>query len=224
MLLASCDDGHIDDPVKANGTENYTVQIVGKFTKSDTWSGSYSVVAACFDGESPYSLTQAPLPSDDSGITLNNVPATAKTIEIAVVNTLRKRIASIKSYEIADNSNIGDTVKIDIGTLNVGMYETINQLVFQGNSCSRCHGSESPAANLDLTAENAYGNLVGVKAAKDRSKTRVIPGDADNSFLYKVITEGDANVSYPHPALFASETYSNFLTIIHNWINNGAKE
>ncbi len=221
MMLCACDDGHIDEPSHTATTDAYNILIKGTFQHINTWSSPYTVAAACFDDESPYSLTLTPL-AETSQITLANVPTTAKTIEIAVVNNLRKRIATIYTYRISEAKPSKDTIRIDVGNLDVGVYNTINQFVFQGNNCSRCHSSQSPAANLDLTAANAYQNLVGKQASKDKNRTRVVASNAANSYLYKVITEGDANVGYSHPALFANETYSPFIDIIRNWINNGA--
>ncbi|MBO4730105.1 MAG: hypothetical protein J5593_01375 [Bacteroidaceae bacterium] len=223
LMLCACDDGHIDEPSYTTTTDAYTIQIKGTFQHINTWSSPYTVAAACFDDESPYSLTLTPL-ADTSQITLTNVPTTAKTVEIAVVNTLRKRIATIYTYQISEPQPFKDTIKIDVGNLDVGIYNAINQFVFQGNSCSQCHSAQSPAASLDLTAANAYQNLVGAQATKDKNGTRVVAGDATNSYLYKVITEGDANVGYSHPALFTNETYSPFINIIRNWINNGATQ
>ena len=231
LQLVGCDDGHVDDPVYVNTEDSYNVQITGTFQSLNTWTGSYIVVAACFNEESEYSLIQKVLPaaSTDSTtevLTLSGVPTNSKTVEIALVNTLRKRIATLSSYEIPENQRYSDTIKIDVETLNVGMFGTINQLIFQGTgtNCSRCHASARAAADLDLSADNAYHNLVGKKATKDSTKTRVVPGDADSSFLYKVITEGDENVGYSHPGLFADEKYAPFLDIIKAWINGGAKE
>lgn len=231
LSFVSCDDGHVDDPVYDDHSETYTVQITGTFKSLNTWIGTYSVAAACFDEENAYSLIQKVLPSTATDstmevLTLAGVPTRTKTVEIALVNSLRKRIATLYSYNIPEDQRYADTIKIDVGTLNVGMFGAINQFIFQGTgtNCSRCHSSERAAANLDLSKENAYSHLVGVQSTKDTSKTRVVSGDADNSFLYKVITEGDENVGYSHPGLFADDKYAPFIDIIKEWINGGAKE
>lgn len=225
--IVACDDGHVDDPVFENNADGYNVQITGTFKGVSTWTGNYSVVAAAFDGESDYSLIQKVLPSTGEAlemVRLSNIPAQSKTVEIAVVNSLRKRIATLYSYELPESYS--DTIRIDAGEINAGMFEAINRFVFQGSgtNCSMCHGRNNGAANLNLTLDNAYASLVNVQASKDRTKMRVLPGDAANSFFYKVITEGDDNVSYSHQGLFSEEEYSAFLDIIALWINNGAKE
>ena len=231
MSFTACDDGHVDDPVYEHTSDGYQVQITGTFKSLDTWTGAYSVVAGAFDDESEYSLIQKVLPSSATDsttevITLSNVSIDSKTLEIAVVNTLRKRIATIYSYDIPENQRLGDTIKINVGTLNVGMFGTIDQFIFQGTgtNCSRCHSSAEGAGHLDLTSANAYASLVGKTAYKDSTQTRILPGDAEGSFLYKVITQGDEHVSYSHQGLFTDEKYAAFLDIIASWINGGAKE
>lgn len=230
LLMASCDDGHVDDPVYNNSEESYNVQIIGTFKSLSTWSGSYSVAAACFNESSEYSLIQKVLPATATDtsvdtLRLSNVPTTAQTIEIAVVNILRKRVASIYTYEIPKSHPSSDTITLDVGTLDVGMFGAINRFVFQGTStnCSRCHASATATAHLDLTAANAYSSLVGVPAYVDPTQTRVVAGNSGNSYLYKVLTEGDDNISYAHPRLFENDNKP-FLDIIRSWIDGGAKE
>ena len=228
--LVSCDDGHINDPVYNESNATYTTRLTGTFRSVGTWSGSYSVAMACFDNQSPYSLLQTVIPAssaDESQVlTLTNIPTEARTIEIAVVNVLRKRIATIYSYPIAADQRVGDTINLDVGTLDVGMFGVVNQFIFQGQatSCARCHSGATPAAGLDLSPTQAYRNLVGTAATKAPAMARVLPGNAQESFLYKVITEGDDNVSYSHPGLFADQSYAPFVEIIRNWIEAGAKE
>ena len=228
--MASCDDGHIDDPVYNGGSATYTAQVTGTFQSVGTWAGSYSVALACFNGESNYSLLQTVIPASAEGenqvLTLTNIPTETKTIEVAIVNVLRKRIATLYSYNIPADQHLNDTIKLNVGNLNVGMFGAINQFIFQGQAtnCARCHSGAAPAADLDLSLANAYRNLVGIQATKDNTKTRVVAGNAQESFLYKVIAEGDANVGYSHPGLFADENYAPFVEIIKNWINAGARE
>ena len=231
LLSTSCDDGHIDDPVFDYNSDGYNVQITGTFKRLDTWTGNYSVVAAAFNDESEYSLIQKVLPSaaTDSTtevVSLSNVSAHAQTIEIAVVNTLRKRVATIYSYPIPNNQHPDDTIKINVGELNVGMFGAINQFIFQGTStnCARCHSTADGVEHLDLTAENADASLVNVVADKDSTQTRVLPFDAANSFFYKVIKDGDESISYSHTGLFTEDKYAVFLDIIASCINGGAKE
>ena len=224
-LLSSCDDGHVDDPVFQHSGDGYEVLLRGSFSGLSTWSGGYSVVAAAFDGDSPYSLMQKVLSADGSEVRLSAIPASAQTVEIAVVNSLRKRIATLYRYDLS--GDIGDDiVEIDCGNLDASMWSTINRCVLQGSAtnCSMCHGSATGAAGLDLSAGNAYASLINVPATKGDGQMRVLPFDSEHSFFYKVLTDGDGRVSYSHTGLFAEEKLAAFLDVIRAWIDSGAGE
>lgn len=227
--LTACDDGQVTEKTVVNTSESYEVQIIGTFKSLHTWSGTYSVAAACFDETSEYSLIQKVLPATatDTSIDtlhLSGVPTTARTVEVAVVNSLRKRIATIYSYDIPEGQSTRETITLNVGTLDVGMFGAINRFVFQGSStnCSRCHASATATAHLDLTAANAYQSLVGVASYVDPTQTRITPGSTAQSFLYKVITEGDDRIGYTHPRIFEDKATKPFLDIIKAWIEGGA--
>ncbi|MCR5313724.1 MAG: hypothetical protein K6E54_08835 [Bacteroidaceae bacterium] len=229
LAVTSCDDGLIYEKKYTTTTTGYTALITGTFKGQTSWPSKYSVVVAGFNDNSDYSIIQKTLAakkndSTEISMLLSNISDTTKTIEIAVVNSLRQRIATLFSYNISNDQNIDDTIRINVGELNVGMFQTINQNVFQGMNCSRCHASSTAAGHLDLTAANAYSSIVNVDAYKNNTYKRILPGNADSSFLYKVITTGDENVGYSHPALFTDSKYATFQTIIKNWIENGATE
>ena len=229
LFLASCDDGHVDDPVYNDYSEKYIVKITGTFKSRQTWTGNYSVVAACFNSESTYSVIQKVLPSNatdstETSLIISSVPVNAETVEIAIVNALRQRIATIYSYEIPADQDPSDTIQVNVGEINVGMFGAINQYVFQSTvlNCSRCHSGDRAASNLNLTTDRAYDNLVDVISYNDSNYLRVKPEDAENSYLYKVLTTGTEEVSYNHTTMLAD--YPDFLDIIKSWIDGGAKE
>ena len=221
LLLASCDDGFVTDPVYESEQTGYNVKITGTFDGVDQWADNYNVVVAAFCEDDEYSSIQKTIQTDgeETAITLSNVPSGAKIIEIAVTNTLRKRVSTFYRYDVEDVS-ADDTVRIDVGKQNVSMFSAINNTIFQGTAttCSRCHSGEKAARGLDLSAENAYKNLVGVKSNKDATLNRVTAGDAENSMLYKIITDDSGF----HKGFFSD--YGAFVNIIKSWIDNGAKE
>ncbi len=91
--------------------------------------------------------------------------------------------------------------------------------------CSGCH----PTVNnsIDLSAGNAYADIVGVGAVEAPGRVRVIAGDPDASFLFqKVIGSkglGDIpDVGTRMPPMAARLPESD-LRIIRDWIAQGAK-
>jgi len=229
--FTSCDDGYVHEKEFIDTNSGYNVVVTGTFKSLKNWSNTYSVALAAYGNESDYSLVQKSLPANSNDSTeiqmeMVNINTAAKTIEIAVVNVLRQRIATIYSYDIPEDQSIHDTIRIDVGELNVGMFSAINKFVFQGSgsSCSRCHAANRPTAQLDLSEDNAYMSLVNQPSYKNSNYMRVKPGDAENSYLYRVITDGVPEIKYNHPGIFADEKYTAFQTIIKDWINKGAKE
>lgn len=90
----------------------------------------------------------------------------------------------------------------------------------KGCSASSCHGS-AQSGDLDLRAGSAHGNLVNVQAVGEPSRIRVIPGNAQNSYLV-IKLEGRQSFGGQMP-LGGSPLDNIDLTNVRNWIDKGAK-
>ena len=85
--------------------------------------------------------------------------------------------------------------------------------------CTECHLGESPPAGLDL-ATDSHANLVNVNSSEAAPLKRVLPGDANNSYLYQKVTQDTPAVGSRMPP---GETLSGTeITDIQTWINSGA--
>jgi hypothetical protein len=100
-------------------------------------------------------------------------------------------------------------------------FASVIQEIFNRRGCASgsCHGS-ARSAGLTLTAGNAYTSLVNV-AATQESAVRVIPGNANDSYLI-VKVEGRQTVGDRMP-LGLSALDNIDLNNLKNWINQGAK-
>ncbi len=100
-------------------------------------------------------------------------------------------------------------------------FQTNIQEIFDRRSCSSggCHGTAS-AAGLTLTSGQAFGNLVNVASRQAPAVDRVIPNDADASYLVVKI-EGRQTVGQQMP-VGGSPLDSIDVANIRNWINTGA--
>ncbi len=85
---------------------------------------------------------------------------------------------------------------------------------------SGCHAGSMPAAGMNLSAGQAFSNIVGVPSFGNPMLDRVEPGDPDNSFLVQRI-EGTALPRMPlgQPALPNQQIQN-----IRNWILDGAQD
>jgi hypothetical protein len=103
---------------------------------------------------------------------------------------------------------------------NPSFAQDIQAAIFNG-SCALggCHDATS-SANLNLSQGNSYNNIVNVNSFQDGIKKRVLPSDANNSYLVIKI-EGRQTVGSRMP-LNRSPLSNAKIQNIKNWINNGA--
>ena len=101
-------------------------------------------------------------------------------------------------------------------------FSAIQSEIFN-KSCalSGCHDSGSKQAGLNLSAGQAYSNLVNVPSSEKPNILRVKPNDAANSYLVMKI-EGAAGISGSRMPIGGSLS-SEKIDAIKTWINNGAK-
>ena len=90
------------------------------------------------------------------------------------------------------------------------------------SSCdgSSCHISAS-SAGLNLSEGQAYTNIVNVNSSQVQNSKLVLPGDADKSYLVKKIEGGPGILGSKMPV--EGELDAADITLIKNWINQGAK-
>ncbi|MBO5613991.1 MAG: hypothetical protein J5905_05745 [Prevotella sp.] len=226
-VFASCDDGSVAEKTYTSIDETYSIEVKGKIMGVDTWSGGYNVVLGGFNEESAYSLIQKSISPDENGevsITLSGIPKTVKTIEVAAVNNLRIKLASLYSYAIDENQSTNDIISINLGTVDASMLAAIQKGIFEKGDmgCFRCHSSSSAAGKLSLVAGESYASLVNVPSRHDANMMRVVPGDANNSLLYLAMRD-NILPSKNHTGYFAGDENSRLLTLLQAWINGGAK-
>lgn len=224
--LPSCDDGDIYEEYATTNTDGLTVKFRGTLTGTQNWSSSYSLVIAGF-ADTDYSVVQKVLPAprndgeNEVEVTLSNVGGNVRTIEFCVTNKLRERIVTFHTHELTGNET--DTVTIDVGKMDVGMYATIQRNIFN-TTCTQCHGAStgSPAAGLLLTEGVSYASLVSQPSTRIEEGTLVVPGNAEGSILHQTINTGyGLPLRFDHTNMISN---SNWLTLIDKWIDNGAEE
>ena len=216
LLLAyitSCDDGRIYEKTETLSEEGRTLRMSGRISGINKWPDGYSVVVAGFSDESEYAV-------DEIQVTMTGVSDKVTTIELCVINRLRKRVISFRSMD--DLTAVDDTILMDVGTVDAGMYHGIQEKVFN-TTCAHCHGGGSSAAgNLYLTEGKSYEALVNHPSKKVDGMLLVKPGSAQESVLHTLLnTTISSTWGYDHSKEILS---SPILTLIDDWINNGAQE
>lgn len=91
---------------------------------------------------------------------------------------------------------------------------------------SSCHDADSPAANLDFTADDLHAELMGHEVQADVDMPLVAPGDSSNSWLYQIISncapESNAGVVSAMPRNSPTLLEPSRVAQLRAWIENGA--
>ena len=222
-LIVACDDGRIYEEVTSVQREGGSIRLTGHVTGRDTWASGYSIVLAGFADGNEYAQTAKGLTTvngDSVDVVLSGIPSEVTQIEICAINRLRKRLFT---FYASDYTEQEDTLRIDVGSLDIGMYTTVQTNLFD-RTCTSCHGgSTSAARGLYLTADSSYKALVNVPAdLSPEGMPFVTPGDVEQSFLHYVLnSDVSADWGMDHSDMVTS---SDLLNLVDDWIANGAKE
>ena len=91
-------------------------------------------------------------------------------------------------------------------------------------ACVTCHTStgRNPSGGLNLNHDVAYDQLVNVAARAKAGAIRVIPGDADNSYMVQKLEGRPGIVGERMPRTGGPYLTEGQMTIIKRWIATGA--
>jgi hypothetical protein len=225
--LCACDDGRIY-PETSSSAEGKTVVMEGVLEGFDSWSSNYHVSIAGFEeADDEYASVSKVITSSDikdgkALVELSGIKDNVKLVRLCVLDRLRRHIVGFKEVEISDAT---EPVKMDVGTIDISMFNAIQQSFFN-TTCANCHGaSNRAAAGLFLTEGKSYQALVDVDSKKVEDKKLVEINNANNSVLHMVLTQQSVEgISMAHRDLVSEKNEATLLPLIDSWINNGAKE
>ena len=226
--LSSCDSGDIVEKTISQETNGHTVKLAAIVSGMSDLSDKYTLTLAAFESGNSYALTTYALPqTDDSSLislVMPNVGSNVSTVELAIVNRLRQRVITLASVRMDDYTQTTDTILLNVGTVDVGMFNVIQHNVFN-QSCIQCHGGNggNGAANLNLTEGKAYHNLVDIPSTRKEGMYRVVSGNASQSLIHQILAEGGEEIlHYNHTEVLSSQfkdDVSAVRTFIDDWIN-----
>jgi len=224
LCFCSCDDGRIYEKEIEVQRGGRVLKLTGRFSGISNWTDDYSVVVAGFNDKSEYAVITKSLPVNvtdgtDIVMTLGGISDDVKSLKLCVISRLRECIVEFKTMEDEELTAVTDTILMDVGTLDVGMFSSIQSQVFD-KRCVACHGQTGSASgNLFLTEGKSYHALVNQPAHKNSDILLVKPGSAEESFLHLVLNRaGDTSMNHTD---MLSEDEQPLLKLIDNWINEG---
>ncbi len=94
--------------------------------------------------------------------------------------------------------------------------------IFSGvGGCINCHVGSFPSQGLNLTAGQAFNNLVGVASQQRPNFRRVQPGNANDSYIVMKLT-GDSRITGAQMPFGGRPLSAANISLIRAWINAGA--
>lgn len=219
MAGASCDDGRLYEDQITIPETGRVAKLTGQLTGISSWAEGYDVVVAGFAKDNNFAIiTKDVQVSADGKVStvLSGIPDEVSEVEFCVTNRLRKRILTFRQAEL----NTTDTIRLEVGTMDVGMYAAIQEQLLN-TTCTSCHGASTFAgAGLYLTEGKSYDALVGKPSRLVEDMLLVCPGKADSSLLYRTI-DSDISTTWrqDHSNMVMSSTMKG---IVRDWINNVA--
>lgn len=217
LSLTGCDDGRIyPSDTDLSGDKGLNVVMTGKISGAgNAYESGYSLALAAFNEGNEFAVVSKTVSDGSDAVELTNVSPAASSIELCVINSLRKRIMTLASISLTESS--GNRVNFDIGEIDASPFSVIDREVFS-TTCVQCHGAAGhAAASLDLQPGMAYRMLVGIPSTVIEGEIRVKPGDAAASTLWQAVaTDVSSAWSFHHNNLLTSDQ-SGF---IESWINS----
>ena len=230
LSLLSCDSGDIVEEAAENDYKGHAVKLSVKVSGMADLNEKYTLALATFKPGDNYALTAYNIPATTQDNTEVNIVAPGvgsevSTIELAIIDRLRQRVISLESINMEDYANATDTIRLNAGTIDVGMFRIIQQNVFNV-ACIQCHGGNggSGAAGLNLTEGQSLANLQDVPSTRKQGMFRVVSGTASQSLLHQILAEGGEDIlHYNHTEVLSSQFKNDVAavrTFIDEWINN----
>ena len=202
LSLCACDDGRIY-PETNTSADGKTVVLEGVLEGFDSWSSNYRVSIAGFEqADDEYAsvskvITASDIQDGKALVELSGIKDNVTLVRLCVLDRLRRHIVGFKEVDISDAT---EPVKMDVGTIDISMFNAIQQSFFNTT-------------------------LVDVDSKRVENKKLVETNNAANSVLHMVLNQQTVEgISMAHRDLVSEKNEETLLPLIDSWINNGAKE
>jgi len=115
----------------------------------------------------------------------------------------------------------GGTAGVDGLVAGGARLSVIQQELFDRHCVKDCHEATNAAADLRLSPDKSYQNLVNVASKQIGSQIRVLPGDPERSYLIKKLEGGVGIVGDQMPRLAPPRPQAE-IDRVRIWITRGA--
>lgn len=131
------------------------------------------------------------------------------------------------TFTVTDSNGAADptpdtrTITVESAASQATFSAVQTQIFTASCAFSGCHAGGSPAQGMNLSAGQAYANIVNVRSSEQGSLDRIEPDDPDESYLYLKVT-GDSSISGSRMPLGSGALNQDLLDLLRDWIERGA--
>lgn len=213
--FVGCDDGKLYPSAGDLKSEGRTVILTGSFSGTDLDGSGFYTVLAAFEEGNEFAAVSKVVGDGAMETVLSNVEIEKGTVELCVINPLRKRVFTLASVPVTPDSP--DEIRMEATFSDTEPFSLISGHIFS-HDCLQCHGgSKVAAAGLDLNKEKAYAMLVGVASTVEEGKKRVEQGHPEVSTLWEAVaTDISTTWKFNHSNLLSTDKTE----FIKYWISN----
>jgi hypothetical protein len=115
----------------------------------------------------------------------------------------------------------GGTASVDGLAGGGARFSVIQKELFDRHCVKDCHEATNAAADLRLSPDKSYQNLINVASQQIASQIRVLPGDPERSYLVKKLEGGVGIYGRQMPRLAPARPQAE-IDRVRTWITRGA--
>lgn len=116
----------------------------------------------------------------------------------------------------SDDEPDPDTLEATLSSIQANIFT-------QSCALSGCHATDTQQSGLDLSDGNAFASLVNVASVGVPAQVRVVPSDADNSYLIWKL-EGNSGIAGDQMPRGGTLLTTAQISVVRQWIDAGAMD
>lgn len=224
FLLASCDEGRIEEKELNIPQNGFTVKLTATVNGLETWPSNYELALAGLSSDDAVKVYKIITAEGNVSVDMSGIDENISKVQLCIMEKASRK--SVIAYKEIDKENFNaqsDIIAMDAGNIDINMYNSIQTYIFD-DKCISCHGAQGNAPReLFLTSGKSYENLVNKASKVNPSYTLVKPNNAASSLLPLILSENGL-IGHDHADILDARKSEALIAITKDWINNGAKE
>ncbi len=230
VMMWSCDSGDIypEEPNYENTRTlniSYTLSGIETIPDVDVEENKLKLmfILYCNDGTTQSKTINSGVDDVEQSVAITYAPYEVERLDLSIVGTSKSDVIYTFGSVSVPDAEEGESERAvqfnDVSNpIELVSFERLEAQLFEV-SCSRCHGASGREPYLE--GNNVYSAIVNKVSPHPLTDMYIIkPNDLELSSMYHILTEDEAELSYPHSS--SGLTKVNDITLLKSWIEAGA--